>query len=173
MLFSTFAKENSIIHLELLRTEFPEKFPVVIRTLLNSYGGKGIVLATNEQEFTPYYKKYFYTYFEPLAFELRVHVLEGNIIKIFKKVRAEEEAELYPIRNNDRGYHFSVRNVENYPKLTDYVHNLYEKFPMKMMGLDVGYSAEKRQYITIEVNSCPSLNELTINEYVNYLRDKI
>lgn len=170
--FSNFAKEKNI-NAVVLERGIPKSYPIFVRTLLNSYSGKGIVIAENEEQYLPY-KNYSYSIFKKFAFELRVHVLGGKVVKILKKEKNDgvDEVKL-PIRNTMNGYHFALKDINNYPKVIPVMESLFINFPLQMMGVDIGYVNDEHKYYIIEVNTCPSLNVETIKIYADFLRESI
>ena len=76
-------------------------FPCLIRHTLRSYDGRGIVICQNKKEFDANWdEESFWTPFVKTDFELRVHVLGGEVRKIYKKVKKDELPEdKFPIRN--------------------------------------------------------------------------
>lgn len=173
--FSEFLKEMGILS-PLFSKGKPkdDDFPLLIRETLSSSGGKGIHLVNNRAEFEKVWKGHFWwTKFIPTEFELRLHILGGNIVKVFKKVREEGlEEEKFPIRNNNRGYHFSIRELDKYPKLQELIKPISEpllNIGGKFYSLDVGWSKEQKKYCVFEANSASGLNEYTAHDYAEYI----
>ena len=184
--FSTAMKTIGIPHVE-INTGVPEHFPVVIRHSLSGSRGQGIEVVENIQgsmnyvattgELVHYWTRTYWSYWRDFKFELGVHFFDGNIIKVFKKVydpefRGEEvfyeddedspdayEENEFPIRNSDNGYHFSLVNIEKYPKLIPLVKDFCGKLGMKFGRLDIGWNSAEKKYEIIEANSAPSLSE--------------
>jgi hypothetical protein len=157
-----------------IRHDTPELFPIVVRETLTGYGGRGINVIHNLDDFKEDYHWYdFYphwSYWRDLRPELGVHIFNGKIIRLFKKVRdVFTEPEEFPIRNADRGYHFSLVDVNNYPKLTPFVENFYNKFPIMFGRMDVGWDYNNKLYRVIEFNTAPCLtnNTGTLEAYTN------
>jgi len=146
------------------------EFPALIRETLTGSGGKGIILCKDLDEFNNNWVRGFWTKYITTAFELRVHVLNGNIARIFRK--DEREPSEFPIRNN-ASCHFSLKDVEKYPKLSNLISNLNGLFNEKMMtgfyALDIGWDSNKKEYFIFEANSAPGLNEHTANLYAEFL----
>lgn len=171
--------EKEFPHVVFLR-RIPEnnEFPIVARDELNRGGGIGIrVIKTQEEyengepvlDWTPWYN---------FKFELGVHILGGEIARVFKKVREDNlEEEQYPIRNTHRGYRFSLRNnwQDTYTGLTKFVKSLYEIVPIQFARLDVGYDKDSGGYRLIEINSAPDLsqNRNTLDLYAKFLVERI
>ena len=149
---------------------------MAIRTELNRGGGIGMVIAENDNEFVKY-AEFHWSYWYKFQFELGVHILGGEIVKVFKKVREEGlEEEKYPIRNTQRGYKFKYKPnwKENYGGLEKFVAELYKVFPIQFARLDIGYDKETGGYRLIEVNSAPDLsqNKNTLELYAQFLAGK-
>jgi len=149
-----------------------ERYPIVIRETLTSYGGRGIriVHSLDELNWRP---AFYWTPYISLCFELRVHILGGKIVKIFKK-ELENKME-FPIRNNS-SCHFSLKTPQCYPKLLESVNELL-KIPEinqgRFFSLDVGWNKESKEYFFIEANSASGLNENTAEIYARYLVENI
>jgi glutathione synthase/RimK-type ligase-like ATP-grasp enzyme len=149
-------------------------FPCLIRTTLNSSGGKGIIFCNDVETFLTNWKlHYYWTPFIHFKSEYRVHILGGEIAKIFRKNRDENlEPEEFPIRNLHRGYHFSLCNPEKFGELNNLLPKLNAIFGTKCFyGLDIGWTG--KEYILIELNSAPGLNELTASLYASYLAKEL
>jgi hypothetical protein len=148
----------------------PERFPVVIRKVLTGCGGVGIVLCHNLRDFEANHRNNYWSYWHYFGPELGVHVFQGKILKIFKKVRSDGmPEEEFPIRNLTRGYSFVRVNEVNFPKLIPYMEEFYRRFPIAFGRLDVGWDKEKKLYTAIEMNSAPGIasNTDTLLAYAN------
>lgn len=147
----------------------PKTFPVVIRRTLTGYGGAGISICHNAQEWNTYGSPYWSAY-RRFSIELGVHIFNGDIIKVFKKVRENNlPQEEFPIRNASRGYHFSLVDVNNYPKLPAFVENFNDKFPIMFGRADIGWDVDEKTYRIIEFNTAPCLtnNSDTLDAYTS------
>lgn len=155
----------------------PDEFPIVVRTELNKGGGIGIVVCENQEQFEPYLGNR-WTHWYNFQFELGIHILGGEIVKVFKKIRTGGLGEeKYPIRNTQRGYDFKLRKnwKERYKGLERFVKQLYELVPIQFARLDIGYDIKTGGYRLIEINSAPDLsqNVFTLNMYAKFLAGKI
>jgi hypothetical protein len=172
----------SIPHVEYFNGE-PERYPVCIRTILNGHGGEGIVIARNWEEWDPY-DDCNWSYWYKFEYELGVHLLGGNVVRIFKKVLTggvtpglddiDDDPE-FPIRNSERGWHFSLRNPSIYPKLHALTEMFYERFPIEFTRLDIGWDSVAHIYRIIEANSAPGMTENanTASAYIEFLKERI
>jgi hypothetical protein len=150
-------------------------FPACIRETLHGFRGQGIHIAETQEIFNALWKNGFYwTPFINLDFELRVHVLGGKMLKVFKKVwEKEDEEPQFPIRTSAE-YNFSLRSFENYPRL------LALENPLNILlgencfyALDVGWYRREGKYFILEANSAPGLNSETAKLYAEFLINRL
>lgn len=159
------------------RGEVPERFPVVIRNILNGRGGEGISVVRSAEEFARLGKLVSWSYWRQFSYELGVHIFDGQAVKVFKKLwngHDENEPE-FPIRNSQKGYHFHIVSVGSFPKLPELLSPFYANFPIGFARLDIGWDVENRVYRIIECNSAPCLssNADTLRMYADFLRGKV
>ncbi len=177
--FSRLLREHDIPTPVFHQTTRPSAYPVLIRTTLNSSGGRGIIVCPNATTFDAQWDpSYVWTPFIKTQFELRVHVLGGEVVKVFKKRfvgvgGADEAAELaepaLPIRNLDKGYHYSARELDTYPKVHTLVAALNPIIGGRFYTLDIGWDHVKKHYLVFEANSGSGLNTQTVELYADYL----
>lgn len=177
--FAKTMKDANIYSPIYYQATMPDKYPVLIRKTLNSSGGKGIVVCPDKTIFDANWANtYVWTPFIKTQFELRVHVVGGQVVKVFKKryvgVDGQEEGEelkepALPIRNLDRGYHYSARDIDTYPKVLELVAALGPVLVGKFYTLDIGWDKAKKQYFVFEANSGSGLNTQTVELYADYL----
>jgi glutathione synthase/RimK-type ligase-like ATP-grasp enzyme len=142
-------------------------FPAVIRDTLNSYGGKGINIARNLDEFNQLWKNYYWwTPYVSMKKEYRAVIVDGKLIKVFEKVLPDNYNEEFPIRNNEIT-HWSIRNVDKFKNLQVIAGKLGEILGKFFVGLDVGWTGD--QYFIIEGNSAPGINGNTAMLLANSL----
>jgi glutathione synthase/RimK-type ligase-like ATP-grasp enzyme len=169
LIFSSLLLTNGF-YTPIYRRDMDLIFPLLIRKTLSGSGGRGIILCKDKKEFDLNWNTDHWTEYINTQFELRVHVLDGEIVKIFKK--EEEKSSEFPIRNN-ASCHFSLKDTENYPKLYSLIKTLNDLFTSKMgcgfYALDVGWDSKKKEYFIFEANSAPGLNENTANIYAEFL----
>lgn len=155
----------------------PNEFPAIIRETLTASGGVGIhVVDTTEMVQTFLERRCWWTPFVQMDFELRVHIAGGVILKIFRKEFAgENEEEKYPIRNLHRGYHFSLKETKNYPRVKDLVEKIQPHLPQGSFfyALDIGWNRERKEYFVLEANSAPGLNDNTASLYAEAIAKEL
>lgn len=155
-------------------------FPVLIRTTLNGFGGVGIIPCKTFEDFKKNWMgNGFWTPYYNLDSEFRVHVIDGEVVRIFRKIKDNEVSEQgeFNIRNSRLGWHFGLtgsdpNKFESLRKLsTLFWESVKGKFNIKhgFYGLDVGWSKKNQRYFVLEGNTAPSLasNENTLSAYAN------
>lgn len=172
--FSKLMRDNNFVSPVFYKKERPNKYPVLIRKTLCGCGGVGIVICRNENEFNKNWNdSYYWTPYYLTDFELRVHVFDGNIIKVFKKQRIEGNEDVLPIRNLDRGYHFVLVDSNKYPALQNLVVELNKIVHGMFYGLDVGFRTNEKDYIIFEANSACGLNDDTAKLYAEFILERL
>lgn len=148
------------------------EFPCLIRKTLYGMGGAGIIYCEDDNTFGENFKNGdYWTPYTSTHFELRVHVFNGEILRVFKKEPTTDS----PIRNNDT-CHFSIRNPDNYKKLIPTIGEITSALLSRQIenhfyALDVGWDSNKKEYFIFELNSAPGLNENTAMAYAeNFAR---
>lgn len=142
---------------------------VYCRTLVSSYEGKGIVLASTPEEIVdaPLYTKRYKN-----SKEYRVHVAFGQAIQVVqKKKRRGTDAD--PNIRSNRNWVFA-RNIDSVPD--DVVRQAI--LAVGVLGLDFGavdvvWSVKNQKACVLEVNTAPGLDQTSANIYatafVNHL----
>lgn len=151
----------------------PDDYPLIIRTTLHGYGGQGIIVCTNEDEFYLNWEiDSCWTRFIKTVSEYRVHVVDNEILRVFKKVynSCAEEPNL-PIRTLHSGnYRYSLRtDLSKFDKLEEAVYNVNKAIHGKFYALDIGWIADLKEYFFFEANSAPGLNTNTALALANKL----
>lgn len=159
-----------------VREPTDDEFPIVIRRTMCGWGGVGIIMCPDRQTFDDNWHGSYWTRFVRTTQEFRVHVLGGNIGRLFKKltVRVNGERPLeeeFPIRTLKSGnYRYSLRNDNNaFPDLTDLVSQLDAEIGGKLYALDVGKLPDNQGWFIFEGNSAPGINQFTAVTYAKYL----
>jgi glutathione synthase/RimK-type ligase-like ATP-grasp enzyme len=175
--FSQFCQQHNIYSPVYHRiNEVPNVFPVLVRQTLTSFGGKGIFVCDNIHAFNATMRRNdYWTPFIKCEFELRVHLFDNQVNRIYKKVNQNGDENAYPIRNHIGGYHFSLRNNDAYPKVLELAQNIGNLF-MEVGGhfsaIDIGWDKLNQRYFIFESNSAPGLNSVNAIEYANFIIGK-
>lgn len=142
---------------------------VFCRKLLHANSGKGIVVASTEDELIdcPLYTKYI-----PKKYEFRVHVLgDGAVVSQKKKRNGWRELPEYSpkIRSHRNGWIFAS------PDFVDDRCVALAKTAVKTLGLDFGavdviFNEKKDTFYTLEINTAPGIEGKTVDYYYLYFK---
>lgn len=142
------------------------------RTLLSASQGRGIVVAQSPNEVVP--APLYTKGIRDIAGEYRVHVFKGRVIDFAKKMRmnsARIEAEGIThnplIRNLENGYIFGREGLELNAELERVAIESLEDLDMDFGAVDLVLSGYSGKAFTLEVNSAPGLQGLTIIKYAD------
>lgn len=164
--------ENDIPHIEFtadkgLATSWLETSPVVVRSVVNGYGGRGVKIVTEgELPDAPLYTK-----FIPKAREYRFHVFEGKIIDVQQKKRRSglDERQDGLIKNLANGWVFCRDEITEPPSNARQI----ALDAIRALGLDFGsvdmLSKDGQAYV-LEVNTASGLQGTTLDLYINELK---
>jgi hypothetical protein len=123
-----------------------------------------------------------YTRYIPKVFEYRVHVFQGEVIRVQKKILEPELSERlkdpndpltkysinWQVRNRDNGFIYVTEGVEEDcpPQVLQQA-----QMTLKLCGLDFGavdviYNGKKQKAFVLEINTSPGLEGGTVDAYV-------
>ncbi len=105
--------------------------------------------------------------------EYRVHYLFGDIVKCFRKVNINPDADPM-IRTSAFGWNFRRAKFENIKRrdlLLDVITKSAEIIGCNFGGFDVGWSPPWNKWILFEVNSAPALNSETLKLYTQKFKE--
>lgn len=144
-----------------------EKHIVVCRKELRGNGGDGIVIAKAAGDLVqcPLYVKYI-----PKLREYRVHVVNGKVISMQRKVaKPGQEPVCWQVRSHDNGFIFQ-RGMEGIPgEELDEVKK-QAIFAVRAVGLDFGgvdviWNQKVGSAYVLEVNTAPGIEGQTVQDY--------
>lgn len=142
------------------------KGDIVVRTILNSHSGRGIVLCNSETIIdAPLYVKY-----KKKKEEYRVHVFKGKVIDVQqKRKRTDYEGHDTKIRNHHTGWVYTRENVRIDDALKTIASQAIQALHLDFGAVDIIYNEHENQYYVLEVNTAPGLEGTTLNNYVKEL----
>ena len=140
-------------------------FPLIIRTTLTGYGGKGIILCNNMEDFYDNWDiGYFWTPVIEKKREFRVHIIGGNIVKIMEKVPKST----YDIVLNSKTANFRRKDIKYFKWMEGVVDKLNTAFGKKSFyAIDIAET--HNDYVIFEANSAPGLNNYTAKIYAEHI----
>lgn len=178
-LFSTFCKNNEIFSPYYTRFNVDKipPFPFLLRDRYHM-AGKDIRIVEAAKNFANLYpddlSDRFWVPFIKTEYELRLHYVLGDIVRVFVKRPGENSDINFPIRTTHYGwrYHLRVSN-DKYKKARDVGVHLAELMELKFGAIDMAWAPDEKKYIIWEVNTAPGLNENTAQVYAERLKEVI
>lgn len=147
---------------------------VCARTVLQGHSAEGLVLMDRDHP-ESFVRAPLYTKYIKKDEEYRVHVANGDIIAIQRKVLKKEKAESgevinWKVRNLDNGFIYQRENINP----SDEVRKVAVE-AMKISGLtfgavDVIFNAKQRRAYVLEVNTAPGITGTTVDNYADAFR---
>jgi Glutathione synthase/Ribosomal protein S6 modification enzyme (glutaminyl transferase) len=139
---------------------------VVCRRLLRGSEGKGIVIATKEDElvhaplYTEYIKK---------KKEFRVHVFNGAVIDVQEKRKKGgfDGERNTRVRNVSNGYVFCRGDIREPADLRDVAVAAANAIGYSLGAVDVVYNERSDKSYVLEVNATPGMEGTTLNNYAD------
>jgi glutathione synthase/RimK-type ligase-like ATP-grasp enzyme len=147
---------------------------VVARTILNSSGGKGIVLMDRNDP-KSFVKASLYTKYVKKDEEYRVHVFQGEVIGLQRKVIRRERAESgepinWKVRNLENGFVYQREGINPAPRVREVAVLCQRASGLDFGGVDVIWNRKHNRAYVLEINSAPGLQGTTVTEYAQAFR---
>lgn len=140
---------------------------IVERHVLNSYGGKGIVISSP----LTVRRAPLYTKFINSTAEYRVHVFNGKVIDYTKKIKrvnnvAVGDIKGEDIRNLDHGWTF-IRDVEPRQSVIDLAIDTIRALDLDFGAVDIIRSRKLEKNYVLEVGTAAGLSPIGLEAYTN------
>lgn len=148
-----------------------EGHTVVCRGKLNGSSGEGITLVSDplcELPFVPLYTKY-----TKKKDEYRVHVFDGRVIDVQRKMRKKDipDNEVdWKVRNLAGGFIFGREGVDPSDKVLETSVSAVNSLGLLFGAVDIGDHTEEGSRV-YEVNTAPGLEGSTVDSYVKAIRE--
>lgn len=148
-----------------------EGYTVVCRGKLNGSSGEGITLVTGESEELPSVP--LYTKYTKKKDEYRVHVFDGKVIDVQRKMRKkdvpDDEVD-WQIRNLAGGFIFGREGVDPSYTILETSVSAVNSLGLLFGAVDIGSHPEEGPRV-YEVNTAPGLEGSTVDSYVKAIRE--
>lgn len=142
---------------------------VVGRSLLNSYGGKGITLFDKDNPIPPNHSCKVFTKYKKKKHEYRIHVFQDAIIDFAQKKKSKTANNNNnvntKIRNFKNGWVYCRENVALLPSFVPLAISAIEALNLKWGAVDIIYNEHENQAYVLEVNTAPGLMGSTVESY--------
>ncbi len=143
---------------------------VYCRTMISSREGRGIVVASTEEELVA---SKLYTRGVPKAYEYRAHVFKGKCFHLQQKKRKAETPDApSEVKNHGNGWIFAHIDVREPP--ANYVEICSRT--LELIELDFGavdFLVKNGEVKIIEVNTAPGLTGTTLEKYAEVFNDYV
>ena len=140
---------------------------VVCRTVLNGHSGRGIVIASTEDQLVdaPLYVRY-----KKKKDEYRVHVVGGQVIDIQRKARrldVPDERVNWQVRNHANGFIFQRQDIQVPDSVSEVALAAMSCTSLTFGAVDIIWNAASELPFVLEINTAPGLEGQTVQSYAN------
>lgn len=146
---------------------------VVARTILQGHSGDGIHVMGRDYPEDNIVDAPLYTQYVKKASEWRVHIVNGHVIDVAKKIlRSDMDPDHvnWMIRSHNNGFIYARNNIVVPPDVTTQALRAMEVAGLDFGGVDVIYNDHYGEAYVLEINSAPGMEGQTITNYTEALR---
>jgi hypothetical protein len=147
---------------------------VCARTVLNGHSAAGLVLMDRDHP-ESFVRASLYTKYIKKDEEYRVHVVNGNVIAIQRKVLRREKAESgeavnWKIRNLDNGFVYQREGINPHVSVSRSALEAIRLSGLDFGAVDVIYNRRSERSYVLEINSAPGITGTTVTDYATAFR---
>lgn len=150
-------------------TEWLKKSKVVVRHVVNGYGGNGIeIIEEGNLPDAPLYTKYI-----PKDEEYRLHVFQGKVFFVQRKARRKDVPDdlvNWKVRNLAGGFIFASQNVDVPEIAKEAAIVIQQKLKLDFCAIDMIYNKKSDKWYALEANTAPGICGVTLEKYVEQFR---
>lgn len=149
-------------------------YPFLLRQKYHKQG-KDIIFVKSPEDLNyidSFEGKYYHVPFIYADVELGIHLVNGKVVKLFKKNLNIENSTFI---KNQKSCHFHIINdlQNNFQIAQNICESLFQKLGLNFGRVDIAYNSNDKRYIIWEVNTAPGLNKATAELYAQKLREII
>lgn len=152
---------------------FQQGHTVVLRSLVSGHSGAGISIAEpgvfeDFQVFKGFWKQgyKFATIYVPKKEEYRVHVVDGKVIGVRRKVaKKDTHIRNWKVRSHKNGFVFQKNDIDPDPKVLEQAVISVKAVGLDFGAVDVVWNAFREQAYVLEINTAPGLEGSTVEDY--------
>lgn len=139
---------------------------VLARTKLTGHSGEGIIKITTPEEIVD---APLYTLYKRKVDEYRVHVFNGQVIDVVKKLVPKDLAGNidYQIRTHANGWIFAREGVDLKLDAVDMAIKQVQGMGLFFGAVDMIYNAHEDRFYVLEINTAPGLEGTTVSRYAD------
>lgn len=150
---------------------------VLGRTLLNSFGGKGIIIFDENNPIPNNHNCRVFTKYKKKKHEYRVHVFNNQVIDFAQKKKRKEDNNNNnvntKIRNSHNGWVYCRENVTLPDSIPALAIGALRALNLQYGAVDVIWNEHEQQAYVLEVNTSPGLSGSTVEVYANAFKNII
>lgn len=140
---------------------------VVVRNKLTGHSGEGIIIVEPGQELP---KAPLYTLYIKKQLEYRVHVANGTVVDVQRKIRdPDREPTTWKVRSHANGFIFARNGVEISGSVSDLAVAATAACGLDFGAVDIIVDKTGTAYV-LEINTAPGLEGQTIKSYIEALK---
>jgi hypothetical protein len=144
---------------------------VVCRALLRASSGRGIVIARKMEDLIP---APLYVRYVPKKDEYRVHIFDGRVIDVQKKmVKTGEEGVNYQVRNYNNGFIYGREGINPSLGVISVALEVFDEFDLDFGAVDVIWTENTDNALALEINTAPGLEGQTVKLYADVLKARL
>lgn len=139
--------------------------------------GRDITICNSSRDI-PRNAEFLVPLYDNIVREYRVHVLFGNVVRIFRKYPIQDNA--HPIiKTSYYGWRYSLSRLDNIKcskSMTEIALKCAEILGLQFCGVDMAWSSKENglgRWIVWEINSAPSLNSASLEIYTNLFKENL
>jgi len=152
-----------------------EDCKVIARATATGSGGEGIKVIRTIDDWKDMDKYVLFTKYVPKKCEYRIHVFDGKVIYISRKVMPNgktPEGDNWEVRSHDNGFIFQREEQANVPQACiDAAIQAVSDCGLLFAGADVIWNAKRNKAYVCELNSAPGIEGNTVDAYANAIRE--
>lgn len=146
-----------------------EGFTVCARTVLNGHSAEGLVLMDKDHP-NDFVKAPLYTKYVPKKDEFRVHVVNGEVVDVQRKVIKKEKLDSgedinWKIRNLDNGFIYQRENISVPDEVKDVSIQAVAQVGLDFGAVDVVVDINSKKPYVLEINTAPGITGTTVKNY--------
>lgn len=159
--------------------EGPDRYNYVVsRGVLTGHSGQGIIITDRSSRDTlP--EAPLYVEFVPKDAEYRIHVFNGEVIDVQRKVRdPDREPTNWKVRSHANGFIYTRNDSEGRPHKDSIPEDVLRQARKAMVcseltfgAVDVIWNASRKKAYVLEINTAPGLEGETINVYATAIKN--
>lgn len=144
-------------------------FLAVERHILNGHGGIGIRIVEKIEDLqdAPLYVQYI-----PKKEEYRVHIFNGKVIDIQKKVRKQGfPVKNWKVRNYENGFIYKREDINPDPMVFNIALRSIAAIYLLFGAVDVIWNEKQQRAYVLEINTAPGLEGQTVDSYTQAIKE--